>query len=107
MDILKNKQTKSYSSISRYSSFSLYYNKLDNKYIYQVMNQLNTETPFVAIKLEKNDTLESLALKYYGRPDLYWVIAWYNNINDPYIKLYNKFTNIKVPTLSSIEFEDN
>ena len=49
-----------------------------------------------------SDSLDSLALKYYGRPDLFWVIADFNNLNDPYIRLVDKMSSIKIPSLSGI-----
>ena len=51
------------------------------------------------------DTLDSLALKYYGRPDLFWIIADFNRIQDPFIKLVDYFSIIKIPSLSTLSFE--
>lgn len=105
MDVLKDKQSKTYSYISRYSAFPFYYNTLDNKYIYGVTSQLDKNIPYVAHKIEQSDTLESLALKYYGRPDYYWVIADFNSIQDPFIYLKEKFEIIKIPALSNISYQ--
>ena len=105
MDVLKDKQSKTYPYISRYSAFPFYYNTLDNKYIYGVTGQLDTNITYVAHKVIQTDTLESLALNYYGRPDYYWVIADFNRIQDPFIKLTDKFDIIKIPTLSNISYE--
>lgn len=105
MDVLKDKQSKTYSYISRYSAFPFYYNTLDNKYIYGVTSQLDKNIPYVAHKIEQSDTLESLALKYYGRPDYYWVIADFNSIQDPFIHLKEKFEIIKIPALSNISYQ--
>ena len=105
MDVLKNKTYKTYNYLSRYTAFPYYYNTLDSKYIYGLTKQLNKNTIYVAHKVTQKDTLDSLANYYYGRPDLYWVIANFNNINDCFIKLYGNYTIIKVPSLSSIEYE--
>ena len=105
MDVLTNKQTKTYPYISRYAGFPYYYNTVDDKYIYGVTAQLETNIAYVAHQVTQYDTLESLALTYYGRPDYYWVIADYNRIQDPFIKLIDHFDIINIPTLSNISFE--
>ena len=40
MDILKDKQYKDYSSISRYNNFPFYYHAKDKKYIYDPVNMM-------------------------------------------------------------------
>lgn len=105
MDVLKNKQYRQYDYISRYSSFPIYYNTLDEKYIYGITSQLNENSEFVAHNVTMTDTLDSLAFKYYGRPDLFWVIADFNRIKDPFITLIDYFSVIKVPSLSTLSFE--
>lgn len=106
MDRLKNKSSKSYPYISRYSPFPYYYNELDKKYIYGVTTRINKNINYTVHKVEDYDTLDLLANTYYGRPDLYWVIADFNDIIDPLIKLSDKFDRIKIPTLSDINFGD-
>ena len=49
--------------------------------------------------IKDTDTLDSLALKYYGRPDLFWVIADFNRIQDPYINLYENYNFLNIPLL--------
>ena len=71
MDVLRNKDFKTYGYTCRYSPFPFYYNTKDKKYIYGLTNQLDTDVEFVAHKVNDYDTLDSLALKYYGRPDLF------------------------------------
>lgn len=105
MDVLKNKQFRQYDYISRYSSFPLYYNTVDEKYIYGITSQLSTQSEYVAHKVDMLDTLDSLAFKYYGRPDLYWVIADFNRIQDPYTNLIDFYEIIKIPSLSTLSFE--
>lgn len=104
MDVLTDKQTREYDYISRYSSFPFYYNKEDGKYIYGTTSQLSTSVEYVAHKVTQKDTLDSLSYYYYGRPDLYWVIADFNRIQDPFISLYNNYKSLNVPKLSNISF---
>ena len=105
MDALKDKAYRTYSYVSRYSSFPYFYNEKDGKYVYGVTAQLNDGISYVAHKVKQSDTLDSLALKYYGRPDLYWVIADFNRMQDPLIVLFGNFDVVKVPTLSNIFYE--
>lgn len=105
MDVLKDKSKKSYAHVSRYSSFPFYYHTKDDKYIYGITSQLIQDVPYVAHTLTEGDTLDSLADHYYGRPDLYWVIADYNKIQDPFINLLSKFKVLLIPSLSNITFK--
>ena len=102
MNVLKDKSSKTYLYTSRYATLPYYYNILDKKYMYGISKNLNTNTDYVLHNLVDSDSLDSLALKYYGRPDLFWVIADFNNLNDPYIKLVDKMSSIKIPSLSGI-----
>ena len=102
MNVLKDKSSKTYLYTSRYATLPYYYNTLDKKYMYGISKNLNTNTDYVLHNLVDSDSLDSLALKYYGRPDLFWVIADFNNLNDPYIRLVDKMSSIKIPSLSGI-----
>lgn len=104
MDVLKNKETKSREYLSRYSSFPFYYNSLDNKYVYGLTKHIRSDIPYVLINVTFDTTLDQLAYKYYGRPDLYWVIADFNRIQDPFANLFDNFEKIKIPSISSIEY---
>ena len=104
MDILKDKQTKDYDALSRYASRPFYYNTRDNKYIYGIGKHLSENTPFVVHKVKPMDTLDSLALFYYGRPDYYWILADFNRV-DPFTNLYKTTKSIKIPSISSIYYE--
>ena len=106
MDVLKDEQRKEYNALSRYASIPFYYNTQDNKYIYGLCKQLNDETNYSIHQIKDYDTLDSLALYYYGRPDYFWVIADFNRIQDPYLKLSKKYKEIKIPSISSIYFEE-
>ena len=104
MDVLKDREVKSYEYISRYSSFPFYYNSEDDKYIYGLTSQLNEDTPFVAHSVVQGDTLDKLANYYYGRPDLYWIIADFNRIQDSFVELFGNYKTLKIPSLSSISY---
>lgn len=106
MDVTDSKGYKTYDGTSRYSSVPYYYNRLDGKYVYGVGKQLSTSTAYTVHELASADTLDSLALKYYGRPDYFWIIADFNRIQDPFMKLSDRMESVKIPSLSSIEYED-
>lgn len=104
MNVLKNKSRISSAHISRYAPFPIYYHTLDKKYVAGITSQLLKETPFVEVIIDPEDTLDSLANKYYGRPDYYWIIADFNSILDPFIKIGQYYTKIKIPALAAIEY---
>lgn len=105
MDVLTDKQVRDYDYTSRYAPFPFYYHTEDNKYVYGLTNQLLDDTEFVLHNITDTDTLDRLAYKYYGRPDLFWVIADYNRIQDSYIRLFPKYNTIKIPSLSGIRYK--
>ena len=104
MDVLKDKQYETYSYTSRYKTVPFYYHTVDDKYIYGIGSNINKDITYVAHKVTSTDTLDSLALKYYGNPTLYWVIALFNDIQDCFIKLSDIYEIIKIPNISSISF---
>ena len=106
MNVLKNKEFRQYDYISRYASFPIFYHTIDKKYVYGTTSHLNTNSEYVAHKVHMSDTLDSLALKYYGRPDLYWVIADFNRIQDAFITLIDFYEIIKIPSISTLSFEE-
>lgn len=104
MNILKDKQTKTYQSgLSRYASVPFYYNTVEDKYVYGLTQHLSDKTQYTIHTLKPYDTLESLAQYYYGRPDYYWIIADFNRLN-PFIDLYENLIIIKIPSISYIYF---
>lgn len=105
MDILKDKAYKESDTLSRFTSFPYYYNTKDGKYMQGLIAQLSKSTSYVLHKVAREDTFESLALKYYGRPDYYWVIAMFNDEQDSFCGLYNKYDSLKIPSVSNIKFE--
>jgi len=105
MNVLSDKSIKTYDYTSRYAPFPYYFNNNDDKYVYGLTSQLSLNTEYLIHMVEDVDTLDSLALKYYGRPDLFWVIADFNRIQDPYINLLENYNFLYIPTLSGIRFK--
>lgn len=106
MNVLTDKYYKTYNYTSRYSNIPIYFNAADSKYICGISTNLKTNTAYTLHKLVDTDTLDSLALHYYGRPDLFWVIADFNRIRDPFMRLRDKYTSLRIPALSNISFGD-
>ena len=104
MDVLKNKRFQNYDYVCRYSSVPYYYNTKDEKWIYGIGEQINKNIPYLEHKVVDSDTLDYLALKYYNNPTYYWVIAYFNNIQDCYCKLSDFYKVLKIPNISSISF---
>jgi len=105
MDVLKDKNTKQYDYISRYAGVYYYYHSLDDKYIYGLTSQMNTDVQYVIHNIEAEDTLDILANKYYGRPDYFWIIADFNHIRDPFVKLSDHYITLKIPSISDIGYK--
>lgn len=105
MNQITSKQYKDYNKISRYSVFPFYYNQYDGRYFYGITGQLKKENvKYVAHSVKNGDTLDTLALNYYGNPTYYWVIADFNDIQDPYKKL--EFGRVlRIPTFSDLSFD--
>ena len=104
MDTLKNKMYANYNYLSRYTNIPYYYDTLNDRQVYGIGTNLKTTTEFVTHKVKPNDTLNSLALKYYNNPTFWWVIAYFNNIQDPFKPLRDKYTTLKIPSITSVEF---
>ena len=103
MDILSNETYKQYNNLSRYTLVPIFYNKLDKKYQPGFPMRLDKSTLCINHKVEAGDTLDSMALFYYGNPTYYWIIADFNDIMDPFLPLTVGET-LKVPTFSSLVF---
>jgi hypothetical protein len=104
MDTLKNKTYADFNYLSRYSATPYYYDTLQNREVYGIGTNLKTNTEFLTHKIKSNDTLNSLALKYYNNPTFWWIIACFNDIQDPFKPLRDKYETIRIPSISSIEF---
>lgn len=105
MDVLINKQLKAYDRLSRYATFPIYYNTLDNKYQYGTTSNLKKNTPYKMYRIQYGDTLDSIALEHYNDPTYYWVICDFNRLRNPFVDL-KVGGYLKLPVLSSIEFKE-
>lgn len=105
MDALSEKQFKDYDYLSRYSIFPYYYNKLDDKYMQGLTGQLSEDCSFVLYEVKETDTIDSIALDMYANSTYFWVIADFNKIRDPFLKL-DVGTILKIPTLADIRFKE-
>lgn len=106
MDDLRNKRYNKYDYTSRYTGIPAYYNVKDDREIFGLSKNLHKDTAWVAHKVKPNDTLDKLALSYYNNPTYWWVIAYFNDIQDAFIKLSDHFEVLKIPAINSIIFGD-
>lgn len=104
MDTLKNKTYVNFDYLSRYINVPYYYDTLQDKEVFGIGTNLKNTSEYVSHKVKSNDTLNSLALKYYNNPTFWWIIAYFNDIQDPFKPLRNKYQVLKIPSISSIEF---
>ena len=105
MNSISSKSYRTSDSLSRYASFPYYHHEVDDAYFYCITSQLSLDTEYVLHTVKPTDTLDSLALTYYGQPNLFWIIADFNRIQDPFKKLYKNYETIKIPNMSNISFE--
>ena len=106
MDDLKNKTYAKYDYVARYSGIPFYYNTRDDREVCGLSKNMYKNVSWVAHKVKMNDTLDSLALSYYNNPTYWWVIAYFNDIQDAFIKLSDFFEVIKIPSITTITFGD-
>ena len=104
MDTLKNKTYVDFDYLSRYTDVPYYYDTLENREVFGIGTNLRNDTEYVTHIVKSNDTLNSLSLKYYNNPTFWWVIAYFNDIQDAFKPLRNKYTTLKIPNITSIEF---
>ena len=103
MDKLINKSYRSFDYISRYSSFPYYYDTDFSRYVYGTTSYINQDIPYIVHIVTEKDTYDSIALKYYNNPTLYWVICDFNKIQDAFsAPKYGE--KLLIPTLSNISF---
>ena len=104
MDTLKNKRYEIYDYTSRYTGVPYYHDTLCDRKIYGIGTNMLKNIAFTSHKVSEFDTLDSLALKYYNNPSYWWIIAYFNDIQDAFITLKDKFDVIQIPSIASIEF---
>lgn len=103
MEILTNKAYKDFNYISRYSPSPYYYHILDDKYVVGTAKQLSDKTIYFEYTVQRNDTYDKIALRYYNNPTLYWIICSFNHIDDPF-ENPEVGSTLKIPSISDIEF---
>lgn len=104
MDTLKDKNYETFDYLSRYTGVPYYFDTICGREIYGIGTNMKNNTEFVTHVIKNSDTLHSLALKYYNNPTFWWVIAYYNDIQDSFKPLYKKYATIKIPNITSVEF---
>lgn len=106
MDSLKDKKYASFDYISRYAGTPYYYHIADQREVPGIGKNMLKNTPWVAHKVVSTDTLDKLALTYYNNPTYWWVIAYFNDIQDAFINLKDSFDTLKIPSITSVSFGD-
>lgn len=104
MNVLTNKQTKSYDRLSRYSSIPIYYNIKTKEMVYGTAKHLSSATEAVLYTVKENDTYDSIALSFYNNPTYFWIICDYNRVIDPFTEP-EQGSRLYIPVISDIEFE--
>lgn len=106
MEKLTNKQAHTFDYNSRYTGIPYYFDTTKNREVMGISKQITFNTPYVLHKVVSGDSLDKLALKYYNNPTYWWAIAFFNKINDPFIEIDLTYQTLKIPTISSLIFED-
>lgn len=103
MEVLRNKRYETYDYTCRYTSVPYYYHTVDERDFYGLGTNMKKNFSWVAHEIKPGDSLDYLALKYYANPSYWWVIAYANDLQDPFVKL-NKYKFLKIPQISGIQF---
>lgn len=106
MEKLTKKKYSQFDYTCRYTGVPYYFDTEHSREVMGIGEQLSKDTAFVSHKVKPEDTLDSLALTYYSNPTYWWIIAYFNRIADPFISLISKYSTIKIPSISSIKFEN-
>ena len=96
MERLVNKTISSYDYNSRYNTVPYYYNIDDEKYIRGLSKSVVGPFEYSIHMVKPTDTLDKLALYYYGDPSKYWILAEVNGILDPFIQLSSMYNFIYI-----------
>lgn len=104
MDILTNRRIESYDYNSRYATVPYFFNTVDKRQIYGIGTAFDKNIQWVLHVVKQQDTLDRLALQYFGNPTFWWIIAYFNDIQDAFENLSAKFRTIKIPSISKISF---
>lgn len=104
METLINKKYDHYDYLSRYESSPVYYDTLNDRNMPGISSNVYKNIPFITYSVKVGDTLDSLALKYYNNPSFWWVIAYFNDIQDAFINLKDRYSTLKIPNISAVSF---
>ena len=105
MDKLTNKQNLVFDYKSRYAGVPFYFDTKLRRETPGITNQINFNNDYFIHKVQPDDSLDSLALEYYNNPTFWWLIAYFNKINDPFIDLVVNYRTLKIPTITDNTFE--
>lgn len=105
MERLVNKTISAYDYNSRYNTVPYYYNIDDEKYIRGLSKSVVGPFEYSIHMVKTTDTLDKLALYYYGDPSKYWILAEVNGILDPFIQLSSMYNFIYIPAYKDIRLE--
>lgn len=106
MDKLKDKKYVTFDYVSRYASVPCYYHTEDNRELFGLGKNMRKDVSWVAHQVVATDTLDKLALTYYNNPTYWWIIAYFNDIQDAFIRLKDHFEVLKIPALTNVSFAD-
>jgi nucleoid-associated protein YgaU len=106
MESLKDKRYITFDYTSRYASVPCYYHTVDKKEIQGLGKNMQKGIAWVAHNVVSTDTLDKLALTYYNNPTYWWIIAYFNDIQDAFINLKDYFDVLKIPAITNISFAD-
>ena len=104
MNVLKDKSYKTFDYVSRYTNVPYYYNTLDNKDVSGITKWLSSDIEYIVHNVNIDDSLDKLSYYYYGRPDLYWVIADFNRIVDCFTDL-SRYKTLRIPDITGLRFD--
>lgn len=104
-EILSDKSYRTYGYTSRYASFPVYFHTIDSKYVYGTTSQLSDNVDYVLHTVSRGETYDSISLFYYNSPLYYWVVTDFNKIQDS-IEPPKEGVKLKIPTLSSVVYEE-
>lgn len=105
MDKLTNKQSLTFDYPSRYAGIPFYYDTVTKRETLGITKQINFDVDYFVHKVKEDDTLDKLALKYYNNPTMWWRIAYFNKINDPFIDIVRTYKTLKIPVTTTDTFE--
>lgn len=104
MNILNDKIYTEYNYLCRYTSVPHYFNTVDGRRENGIGSNMKKQTDCFLYKVQKDDTLDRIALEYYNNPSFWWILAYYNNIQDPFIPLQDQCSQLLIPAITGVEF---